>query len=71
MLYHLAFPRDGLVATCLVYGVYVINTAQTVLVTRDIFNTYATQYGNISLLDAMQNEWLAIPVFSSISMSII
>lgn len=65
-LYHLSFPRDKWLTKGLVYFVYLIDTAQTALVTRDIFNAFAVHFGNLDVLDSIQMEWLAVPVFSSI-----
>lgn len=68
-LYYLSFPKDSLVPRLLVYGVFLVDTAQVVLVTSDVFNSYARHYGDLEVLDSMQNEWLAVPVFSSIGNS--
>ncbi|GJE98670.1 hypothetical protein PsYK624_149050 [Phanerochaete sordida] len=65
-LYHISFPRDRWTTKGLVYFIYVIDTVQTCLVTRDVFNGYAKHYGNLDVLDSIQTEWLAVPVFSSI-----
>lgn len=65
-LYHISFPRDRWTTKALVYFVYVIDTVQTCLVTRDVFNGYARHYGNLDVLDSIQTEWLAVPVFSSV-----
>ena len=68
-LYHLSFPRDRWSTKGLVYFVYVLDTVQTCLVTRDVFNAYARHYGNLDVLDSIQTEWLAVPVFSSVGTS--
>ena len=39
---------------------------QTCLVTYDIFNAYARHYGNLGVLQSLQLEPIAVPVFSSI-----
>lgn len=65
-LYHVAFPSDLWIAKALVYTIYVVDAAQTFIVTSDVFNIYARKYGDPSMLTAMQNEWLAVPVFCGI-----
>lgn len=68
-LYHLAFPGDGWVAKSLVYSIYLLDTAQTFIVTSDVFETYARHYGDMAQLKSQHNEWLAVPIFSSIGTS--
>ncbi|KLO12195.1 hypothetical protein SCHPADRAFT_941385 [Schizopora paradoxa] len=65
-IYHLAFPNDTRISKCLVYGVYLIETAQTVMLTHDAFNIYATHFGDFAVLNSAQLEWLGIPIFSGI-----
>ncbi|EKM52241.1 uncharacterized protein PHACADRAFT_260480 [Phanerochaete carnosa HHB-10118-sp] len=65
-LYHLAFPNDSRIVKTLVYGVYLIETTQTILVTHDAFNAYAKGYGDLTALGSAQLEWLAVPIFSGI-----
>lgn len=65
-LYHSAFPNDGLFRKILVSVVYLLDAAQTFVVTGDVFQIYAKHYGEVEQLSAMHNEWLAVPVFSSI-----
>ncbi|KAI8980782.1 hypothetical protein BD414DRAFT_493265 [Trametes punicea] len=65
-LYHLAFPRDGRIAKTLVYSIYAIETAQTIIIAHDAFNAYGKGYGNLNALGSAQTEWLAVPIFSGI-----
>ncbi|KIP12183.1 hypothetical protein PHLGIDRAFT_124345 [Phlebiopsis gigantea 11061_1 CR5-6] len=65
-LYHVSFPKDSLFAKSLVYGVYLLDTAQTFIVTSDVYQTYAKHYGDLDQLSMMHNEWLAVPIFSGI-----
>lgn len=64
--YHISFPNDRWQLKCLVYTIYLIEFVQTILVSHDAFNAYAKFYGNLDELNAMQNEWLTVPVMSSI-----
>lgn len=65
-MYHVAFPEDGWFPKCLVYGIYLLDTAQTFIVTSDVYQVYAKHYGQLDELTAMHNEWLAVPIFSGI-----
>lgn len=65
-LYHLAFPKDRVVTKVLVYGIYLIEITQTILVTHDAFNGYAKGFGSLTDLNSAQLEWLAVPIFSGI-----
>jgi hypothetical protein len=62
----LSFPRDKWRTKLLVYFVYLIDTAQTCMVTHDVFNAYAKHYGDLDVLDSQQLEPIAVPMFSSI-----
>ncbi|EJD00212.1 uncharacterized protein FOMMEDRAFT_170199 [Fomitiporia mediterranea MF3/22] len=65
-IYYLAFPKDRTAFKCLVYGLYTVDMAQTLIVTHDAFFSYAKGFGSLSALDAMQTGWLAVPVLSGI-----
>ncbi|KLO12208.1 hypothetical protein SCHPADRAFT_941395 [Schizopora paradoxa] len=65
-IYYLAFPNDTRISKCLVYGLYLIETAQTVLLTHDAFNIYATHFGDLDVLTSVQLQWLSIPIFGGI-----
>lgn len=65
-VYHMAFPNDGRFTRGFVYAIYLLETAQTVLVTHDAFNAYAKGFGNIEALGSAQLEWVAVPIFSGI-----
>lgn len=65
-LYYVAFPKDTWGPKTLVYCVFVLDTAQTILLTYDIFNTFATHFGDFELLNSLKNEWLSVPVFGGI-----
>ncbi|KIP06791.1 hypothetical protein PHLGIDRAFT_445294 [Phlebiopsis gigantea 11061_1 CR5-6] len=65
-LYHISFPKDKWHTKLLVYAIYCIEITQSILVIHDAFNAYAKSFGHLEELNAMQNEWLAVPVFSAI-----
>ena len=68
-LYYIAFPRDGWGPKALVYSVYLLETAQTVLLTYDIYDTYVRHFGDADVLNSVKHEWISIPILSSIRRS--
>ncbi|ESK85589.1 hypothetical protein Moror_10003 [Moniliophthora roreri MCA 2997] len=57
-LYWTAFPHDGLVAQTLVYGLYLLETAQTVSLTHNAFQGFVFGFENFVALTKMHNLWL-------------
>lgn len=70
-IYHVSFPEDRPLMKAIVYGVYLIELVQTILVAHDAFAGYAIGYGNLQALDSAQLEWLAVPVFSGIISAVV
>ena len=66
-IYHLAFKDDGRYTRALVYTLFVLETAQTIIATNDAFNTYARNFGDTDILVRIQLIWLSIPVLTGIS----
>ena len=64
--YYLSFPRDKWTIKSLVYIVYLVDTAQTCLVTHDIFDAYAKHYGSFDVLNSVQLSPISVPLCSSI-----
>ncbi|KAK1227048.1 hypothetical protein PQX77_009958 [Marasmius sp. AFHP31] len=56
-LYYNAFPNDALKFRLLVYGVYIVECVQTILVTHDVFAIFAYGYGNMKALDDVHLLW--------------
>ncbi|PBK66286.1 hypothetical protein ARMSODRAFT_1006054 [Armillaria solidipes] len=65
-LYYLAFPDDRRFTKYLVYGVYVIEFVQTMLIAHDAFAMYGYGFGDIDALARMDYEWLSVPIMSAI-----
>ncbi|SJL07002.1 uncharacterized protein ARMOST_10344 [Armillaria ostoyae] len=66
-LYYLAFPNDRRFTKYLVYGIYVIEFTQTVLVTYDAFATFGYGFGDMDALTRMNYNWLTVPVMSAVA----
>ncbi|KAJ7080924.1 hypothetical protein B0H15DRAFT_474013 [Mycena belliarum] len=65
-LYYQAFPNDRPSTKCLVYIVYVIELAQTILMTHDIFLVFGAGFGNLVALTKIYFDWLTVPVMSGV-----
>ncbi|KAJ7467588.1 hypothetical protein FB451DRAFT_1040199, partial [Mycena latifolia] len=65
-LYYQAFPNDKLPTKCVVYSVYTIGLAQTILQTHDAFATYGSGFGDISEFTDIHLEWLDVPILGGL-----
>ncbi|KAJ6530214.1 hypothetical protein B0H19DRAFT_1192500 [Mycena capillaripes] len=65
-LYYEAFPKDRLANKCLVYGIYLVEFVQTMLVTHDAFQTFGYGFGNVKAITQMGFNWLTVPVMSAL-----
>jgi hypothetical protein len=65
-IYYMSFPKDRTSIKTLVFGLYLLETVQTILVTHDLFHAYAIGFGNLSQLESAQLEWLSVPILSGI-----
>ncbi|KAJ7097436.1 hypothetical protein C8R44DRAFT_643563, partial [Mycena epipterygia] len=65
-LYYQAFPNDRLFIKCLVYGVYVIELMETILVTYDAFATFGYGFGDLTALTEPGLYWFNIPVMTAL-----
>ncbi|KAK0498686.1 hypothetical protein EDD18DRAFT_1350101 [Armillaria luteobubalina] len=66
-LYYLAFPNDRRFIKCLVYGIYVIEFVQTMLVTHDAFAAFGYGFGDMDVLSRLNFSWLTGPVLSAVA----
>ncbi|KAF8209203.1 hypothetical protein K438DRAFT_1572783, partial [Mycena galopus ATCC 62051] len=64
-LYHQAFPNDKLFIKCMVYTIYAIKLAGTVLPTRDAFITFGYGFGDVSTLLRIGTYWFTCPVMDA------
>ncbi|SJL00928.1 uncharacterized protein ARMOST_04243 [Armillaria ostoyae] len=65
-LYYLAFPNDRKFTKYLVYGVYIVEFVQTILVTHDTFSVFGYGFGDMDALIAMNFNWLTVPIMSAV-----
>ncbi|KAK0451656.1 hypothetical protein EV421DRAFT_2031403 [Armillaria borealis] len=66
-LYYLAFPRDRRVTKYLVYGIYVIEFVQTMLIAHDVFTAFGYGFGDMDTLTRVKLYWLTIPIMGAVS----
>ncbi|PBK84752.1 hypothetical protein ARMGADRAFT_1169963 [Armillaria gallica] len=66
-LYYLAFPNDRRFIKYLVYGIYVIEFVQTMLVAHDAFVTFGYSFGDMDALTRINFSWLIGPVMSAVA----
>lgn len=64
--YYIAFPNDRLYCKILVYGVFLLESLQTVVITHDAFASFGAGFGSFKALDDIQFTCLSIPILSGI-----
>lgn len=65
-IFYLVFPNDRRHVKLLVYGIYLMETIQTILITREAFDDYAQGFGNLDALDAQGLKPIAVPIFTGL-----
>ncbi|TFK41687.1 hypothetical protein BDQ12DRAFT_392800 [Crucibulum laeve] len=65
-VYYLAFPKDRKAAKLLIYGVFLCEVLQTIIITRDTYVAFASGFGNVKSLDSMHTHWFTIPISGGI-----
>ncbi|PBK61337.1 hypothetical protein ARMSODRAFT_965129 [Armillaria solidipes] len=66
-LYYLAFPNDRKSTKYLVYGVYIVEFVQTILVSHDVFAAFGYGFGDIEALTEVHFNWLIVPIMSAVA----
>ncbi|TFK32064.1 hypothetical protein BDQ12DRAFT_529916 [Crucibulum laeve] len=70
-IYYLAFKNDARGYKILVATVYLIETLQTILVAHDLFNIFATGFGNTESLAQIHLTWLTVCIICTVIASIV
>ncbi|KAK0226532.1 hypothetical protein IW262DRAFT_1238775, partial [Armillaria fumosa] len=65
-LYYLAFPKDRQFVKSLVYGIYIVEFVQTILVAHDAFAVFGYGFGDLEALTQMHFNWLILPIVIAI-----
>ncbi|KAK0483092.1 hypothetical protein EDD18DRAFT_1362064 [Armillaria luteobubalina] len=69
-LCYLAFPKDRKFTKYLVYGIYILELVQTILVTHDAFTVFGYGFGNLDAHTDVHSNWLVIPIMGGIAASV-
>ncbi|KAK0241104.1 hypothetical protein EDD85DRAFT_948200 [Armillaria nabsnona] len=69
-LYYLAFPKDRQFIKYLVYGVYIVEFVQTILVSHDTFAMFGYGFGDLDALTEVHFNWLIVPIMSAVTASV-
>ncbi|PBK58813.1 hypothetical protein ARMSODRAFT_946100 [Armillaria solidipes] len=64
-LYYLAFPKDRIFIKYLVYGVYIAEFIQTMLLTHDAFASFGYGFGDLETLTEVRFGWLTVPIMGA------
>jgi uncharacterized membrane protein len=70
-IYHLNFPDDKKAMKALVYGAFLLETAQTALSAADLYHWFAVGYGNLDYLDQTYLSPVDTPMLCGIMASIV
>ncbi|KAK0493103.1 hypothetical protein EDD18DRAFT_1357027 [Armillaria luteobubalina] len=66
-LYYLAFPEDRQFVKSVVYGIYIVELVQTILVAHDAFAVFGYGFGDLEAITEMRFNWLILPVMIAIA----
>jgi hypothetical protein len=67
-LYYLAFPKDRMFTKAFVYGLFALETAQTIIILHDAIISLGVEFANPAQLDLGRLSWLSVPFMGSIGM---
>ncbi|KAG7447175.1 uncharacterized protein BT62DRAFT_65335 [Guyanagaster necrorhizus] len=65
-IYYVSFPKDPILSKFLIYLLLALETLQTVLFTVDLFDIFATSYGQIDVLNNVHCLWFSVPIMTGL-----
>ncbi|KAG8951425.1 hypothetical protein FRC04_006196 [Tulasnella sp. 424] len=65
-IYYLSFPKDTKLIKSLVYGLFFLDTIQTVMTTHNAWHFLSSGWGNVGVLADPGWSWIAVPLFSGL-----
>ncbi|KIO31275.1 hypothetical protein M407DRAFT_220375 [Tulasnella calospora MUT 4182] len=65
-IYYLSFPRDSRLIKSLVYGLFFLDTIQTIMTTHNAWHFLSSGWGNVGVLADPGWSWIAVPLFSGL-----
>ncbi|KAK0486403.1 hypothetical protein IW261DRAFT_795115 [Armillaria novae-zelandiae] len=69
-LYYLAFPKDRQFVKSLVYGIYILELFQTILIAHDAFALFGYGFGDLEAPNEMYFSWLVVPIIGAVAASV-
>ncbi|KAK0226666.1 hypothetical protein IW262DRAFT_1431749 [Armillaria fumosa] len=66
-LYYLAFPKDRQFVKSVVYGIYIVELVQTILIAHDAFAMFGYGFGDLEAVTKMHLNGLVLPVMIAIA----
>ncbi|KDR86151.1 hypothetical protein GALMADRAFT_1326045 [Galerina marginata CBS 339.88] len=63
-IYYVAFPWDRKQNKMLVYGTFLLETLQTILIAHDAFQTFVRGFGDPASLDDVGLAWFSVPLMT-------
>ncbi|KAF5318152.1 hypothetical protein D9619_012089 [Psilocybe cf. subviscida] len=70
-LYSLAFPKDVIYMKIIVYGLYLLELAQSIFIIQNAYQTFVLEFGDIAVFDKIGTGWLSVPIMTTITTSIV
>lgn len=70
-IYYIAFPKDNTGIKTMVYGLFVIESAQTIMMMHDAVVVFGFGFGDPEELVKVHLAWFAVPILSCIVSSIV
>ncbi|KAK0226537.1 hypothetical protein IW262DRAFT_774089 [Armillaria fumosa] len=65
-LYYLAFPKDRPFVKSLIYGIYIVELVQAILVAHDAFAVFGYGFGDLEAPVETHFNWLVVPIMTAI-----
>ncbi|EMD36303.1 hypothetical protein CERSUDRAFT_84375, partial [Gelatoporia subvermispora B] len=70
-IYHQSGVPDNIATRVITYGLFVVETAQTILSTHDVWHELALSWGDCTGLIGLNLNWISVPIFTAFTSSII
>ncbi|KAK0483077.1 hypothetical protein EDD18DRAFT_1362040 [Armillaria luteobubalina] len=69
-LYYLAFPKDRRFVKILVYGIYIVEFVQTILVAHDAFAVFGYGFGDLEAPNEIHYSWFIVPIIDAVAAAV-
>ncbi|KAL4244836.1 hypothetical protein ABKN59_001506 [Abortiporus biennis] len=70
-MYHISFPEDHLGVKTIVYTLYLLDLAQTFIISSQIFENFILMFGNPDSFQAFSSSWISLTLMSGIVATIV